>query len=90
MDVVKIDIDPTAKSFQHATLGTSGLLSSPIEDAEAVARIIFYTLPCVNQVIYHGYPSWTEVNRQPDLFAVHGDCRITEANQNISFNPSLI
>ncbi|KAG1904589.1 uncharacterized protein F5891DRAFT_1011848 [Suillus fuscotomentosus] len=48
----------------------------------------FHMLPCVNQVIHHGYPSWTEVNRRLDLFAVHGDCCITEANQNILLNPS--
>ncbi|KAG1793894.1 uncharacterized protein HD556DRAFT_1372302 [Suillus plorans] len=52
VDVVKIDINPTAKSFQHATLGTSGLLSSLIEDAERLSFASFSTCSLVSTKLF--------------------------------------
>ncbi|KAG2151299.1 hypothetical protein DEU56DRAFT_544628 [Suillus clintonianus] len=51
MDAVNIDIDPKDESFQHTTLQTLDVTHSEIADAEAVARIIFSTLPCVHRIM---------------------------------------
>ncbi|KAG2126213.1 hypothetical protein DEU56DRAFT_556074 [Suillus clintonianus] len=58
VDLVDIDIDPAAESFQDTSLQNLILTSSDITDAEAVARIIFLVLPSVDRVIpptNHGY-----------------------------------
>ncbi|KAG1723074.1 uncharacterized protein EDB91DRAFT_184781 [Suillus paluster] len=47
VDAGNIDIDPTAESFQHTSLQTFQVGASPVADADAVARIIFSMLPCV-------------------------------------------
>ncbi|KAG2354971.1 hypothetical protein BDR07DRAFT_1613945 [Suillus spraguei] len=57
VDVVNIDIDPKAESFQHTSLQNMGVCTSPVADAEAVARIIFAMLPNV-----HLADSWGDVN----------------------------
>jgi len=50
IDAVDIDIDPKAESFQHTSLQTLDISSSPVADAEAVAGIIFSTFPRVEKV----------------------------------------
>ncbi|KAG1846185.1 hypothetical protein DFJ58DRAFT_498560 [Suillus subalutaceus] len=57
VDVINIDIDPEAESFQHTSLKRMGICTSPAADAEAVARIIFANLPNV-----HLADSWGDVN----------------------------
>jgi hypothetical protein len=47
LDLVNIDIDPKAESFQHTSLITLGVHDSPAADDEAIARIIFAMLPNV-------------------------------------------
>lgn len=49
---MNIDIGPAAESFQHTSLKTLRLGASSVAgaEAEAVARIIFSVLPCVNLV----------------------------------------
>lgn len=47
LDVVNIDIDPKADSFQHTSLITLGVYDSPAADTEAITRIIFAMLPNV-------------------------------------------
>lgn len=80
VDAVKIDIDPTAESFQHTTLESLNLTRSPVVDAEAVARILFSMLPRIDEVSEvqrdpcetrnFGNWRWHEVNRHLDL--LHG------------------
>ncbi|KAG0694974.1 hypothetical protein DFH29DRAFT_296072 [Suillus ampliporus] len=50
LNIVNIDIDPTAGLFQHTALQTLDITTSHLSDAEAVARIIFSAFPCVDQV----------------------------------------
>lgn len=47
LDLVNIDIDPKAESFQHTSLITLGVHDCPAADDEAIARIIFAMLPNV-------------------------------------------
>jgi hypothetical protein len=49
LDVVNIDIDPKAESFQHISLINLGVRvhDPPAADTEAIARIIFAMLPNV-------------------------------------------
>ncbi|KAG0694970.1 hypothetical protein DFH29DRAFT_880347 [Suillus ampliporus] len=68
IDAVNIDIDPKAESFQHTTLHTLDLAQSWEADAEAVARIIFSMLPCVDMVsrlpdLSHLSHAWHDVNK---------------------------
>lgn len=80
VDAVRIDIDPTAESFQHTTLESLNLTRSPVVDAEAVARILFSMLPRIDEVSEvrrdpcetrnFGNWRWGEVNRHLDL--LHG------------------
>ncbi|KAG1801118.1 uncharacterized protein BJ212DRAFT_1384807 [Suillus subaureus] len=70
-DTVNIDIDPDTESFQHTALQQLILRPSDLADGEAVARIIFSMLPCVDRVLYSVYPelySWHEVNRHLESF----------------------
>lgn len=79
VDAVRIDIDPTAESFQHTTLESLNLTRSPVADAEAVARIIFSMLPRIEHVYDQRDPfetwdiggqfdeQWDEVNKHLDL-----------------------
>ncbi|KAG1733816.1 hypothetical protein EDB19DRAFT_1999890 [Suillus lakei] len=68
MDAANIDIDPKAESFQHAALQNLDVTLSVVADAEAVARIIFSMLPCVNYVSQrHDFHAamrklWADVN----------------------------
>ncbi|KAG1762800.1 hypothetical protein EV702DRAFT_1283849 [Suillus placidus] len=57
VDVMNIDIDPKAMSFQHTSLKNMGAYPSRTADAEAVARIIFAALPNV-----HLANTWGDVN----------------------------
>lgn len=57
VDVVNIDIDPKAESFQHTSLKNLGICTSPAADPEAVARIIFAMLPNV-----HLTDTWGDIN----------------------------
>ncbi|KAG2750219.1 hypothetical protein P692DRAFT_20873173 [Suillus brevipes Sb2] len=75
MDAVNIDIDPAAETFQHTTLQKLDLIQSDVADAEAVARIIFSVLPCINQILTRRdhwddrlvfQKEWDEVNRRLD------------------------
>ncbi|KAG2127687.1 hypothetical protein DEU56DRAFT_527069 [Suillus clintonianus] len=50
MDTVNIDIDPAAETFRHTSLQTLYVGTAQVEDTEAVARIIFSMLPCVDEV----------------------------------------
>ncbi|KAG0709265.1 hypothetical protein DFH29DRAFT_1074984 [Suillus ampliporus] len=62
IDPVNIDIDPNAEPLQHTSLQTLDLFAtSPIADAERVARVIFSMLPCVDRV-GEFMASWKEVN----------------------------
>ncbi|KAG1744568.1 uncharacterized protein EDB91DRAFT_191157 [Suillus paluster] len=71
LDAQHIDIDPKAESFQHTALQILDLTWSHVADAEAVARIIFSMLPCVDRVAQIGTwctgsrpkEEWYEVNR---------------------------
>ncbi|KAG1781629.1 hypothetical protein EV702DRAFT_1275777 [Suillus placidus] len=65
IDAVNIDIDPETESFQHTTLKSFhvGFSNVLVADAEAVARIIFCMLPCVDQVGYADSEEWDEVNK---------------------------
>ncbi|KAG1727398.1 hypothetical protein EDB19DRAFT_1643054 [Suillus lakei] len=66
LNAVNVDIDPSAESFQHTTLRQLGLKTlSRVTDAEAVARIIFSMLPCVDEVIT---PGWQKVNLHLEYF----------------------
>ncbi|KAG1724868.1 hypothetical protein EDB19DRAFT_293754 [Suillus lakei] len=61
VDVMNIDIDPKAESFQHTSLKKLVVYSSPVADAEAVARIIFSMLPNIQPNIR--FPDfWEDVN----------------------------
>ncbi|KAG2110870.1 uncharacterized protein F5147DRAFT_760081 [Suillus discolor] len=64
IDAINIDIDPETESFQHTSLQKFNVGFSNIEDVEAVARIIFFMLPGVEQV-KHGYEDnkWDKVNQ---------------------------
>ncbi|KAG0694958.1 hypothetical protein DFH29DRAFT_295474 [Suillus ampliporus] len=76
IDAVNIDIDPEAESFQHTSLRNFGVCSSKVADAEAVARIIFSVLPCVDRVSYHqnggSHLVWNDVNKQLKSLAALG------------------
>ncbi|KAG2065884.1 hypothetical protein BDR04DRAFT_1234321 [Suillus decipiens] len=50
MDAVRIDIDPTAESFQHTTIESLNLTRSRVADPEAVARILFSMFPHIDEV----------------------------------------
>lgn len=79
IDAVRIDIDPTAESFRHTTLKSLNLTRSRVADAEAVARILFSTLPRINEVADNRDPfdtgdpdidllkQWEGVNRHLDI-----------------------
>ncbi|KIK36793.1 hypothetical protein CY34DRAFT_16145 [Suillus luteus UH-Slu-Lm8-n1] len=85
MDAVNIDIDPAAEQFQHTTLQKLDLIQSDVADAEAVARIIFSILPCIDRILTQrdhwddslvSQKGWDEVNRCLDYLrspAVVGD-----------------
>jgi hypothetical protein len=64
MDAVSIDIDPEAEQFQHTSLKSLYLLSSPIEDAKVVARVVSLMFPCVDEVVANTevIPTWLAVN----------------------------
>ncbi|KAG1733818.1 hypothetical protein EDB19DRAFT_2041102 [Suillus lakei] len=85
MDAVNIDIDPTAESFQHAALQSLDVTLSVVVDAEAVARIIFSMLPCVNYVDQrHDFRTvmwklWDDVNGHLRVFN-GGDFIIAQAS----------
>lgn len=57
LDVVNIDIDPKAESFQHTSLINLGVCDSPAADTEAIARIIFAMLPNVRLA-----NTWSDIN----------------------------
>ncbi|KAG1731672.1 hypothetical protein EDB19DRAFT_2041697 [Suillus lakei] len=61
VDAMNIDIDPKAESFQHISLKKLVMYSSPVADAEAVARIIFSMLPDIQPNI-HLLDMWEDVN----------------------------
>ncbi|KAG1873177.1 hypothetical protein F4604DRAFT_777250 [Suillus subluteus] len=80
IDAVRIDIDPTAEPFRHATLESLNLTWCHVADAEAVARILFSMLPRINEVADSRDPfdtgddididflkQWEEVNRHLDI-----------------------
>ncbi|KAJ8597105.1 hypothetical protein M405DRAFT_855957 [Rhizopogon salebrosus TDB-379] len=64
VDAVNIDIDPEAEQFQHTSLKSLYLLSSPIEDAKVVARVVSLMFPCVDEVVANTevIPTWIAVN----------------------------
>ncbi|KAG1744544.1 uncharacterized protein EDB91DRAFT_189270 [Suillus paluster] len=79
IDVDDIDIDPEAESYQHTSLTSLNLCLSHHEDAdaEAVARIIFFMLPGIEQVGLGAdwEDGWHEVNRHLECLkssAAHG------------------
>ncbi|KAG0703079.1 hypothetical protein DFH29DRAFT_465439 [Suillus ampliporus] len=63
IDAVNIDIDPKAESFRHTSLKCLDVGFSDVADADAVARIIFTMLPCVEI----SYPTDSEVWKEVDL-----------------------
>ncbi|KAG1744561.1 uncharacterized protein EDB91DRAFT_1080672 [Suillus paluster] len=72
IDTARIDIDDTAESFQHTTLRSLGLIpSSHVVDAEAVSRIIFSTLPCVDRLSKCTEGWQIEVNKYSTSISVH-------------------
>ncbi|KAG2036057.1 hypothetical protein BDR03DRAFT_921945 [Suillus americanus] len=92
MDAVNIDIDPAAETFQHTTLQKLDLTQSDVADAEIVARIIFFVLPCVDRILTrrdHWNASmvfqkeWDEVNKHLDYLkssaVIGGDITATAA-----------
>ncbi|KAG2126530.1 hypothetical protein DEU56DRAFT_891883 [Suillus clintonianus] len=64
IDARNIDIDPETESFQHTSLQSLRVGAFEEPDAEAVARIIFSKLPCINWVgCGGGHPQlWHDVN----------------------------
>ncbi|KAG2126808.1 hypothetical protein DEU56DRAFT_915925 [Suillus clintonianus] len=70
VDIVNIDIDPNAELTPHTSLEVLKLDTepeSPIPNAEALARLVFTWLPCVDQVGAMGdyrehWEHWDEVN----------------------------
>ncbi|KAG1749463.1 hypothetical protein EDB19DRAFT_2036424 [Suillus lakei] len=66
IDTVNIDIDPHVEPIQHTSLQILDLETAefPVPNAEAVARIIFTWLPCVDQVnkVADDWEPWEDVN----------------------------
>lgn len=60
LDVVNIDINPRAESFQHTSLKNMCFYYSPAVNIEAVARIIYAMLPEVQLPDY--VETWGDVN----------------------------
>lgn len=54
IDAVNIDIEPTTESFRHTSLQVLNVQSARVMDVEAVTRIIFSMLPCIDK-IYHKF-----------------------------------
>lgn len=74
IDAVNIDIDPTTESFRHTSLQEWSVQSTQVVDAEAVARIIFSMLPCVDRIYHLSYSLplvWPDVKWR--LQSLHGD-----------------
>lgn len=78
IDAVNIDVDPMTESFRHTSLQEWNVQSAQVMDVEAVTRITFSMLPCVD-TIYHKtmstsrsppYYAWPDVNRR--LRSLHG------------------
>ncbi|KAG1821754.1 uncharacterized protein BJ212DRAFT_1333319 [Suillus subaureus] len=62
IDAIHIDIDAETESFQHTSLQKFNVGFSNVEDVEAIARIIFSMLPCVEQVKHGNEDEWIKVN----------------------------
>ncbi|KAG2082842.1 uncharacterized protein F5147DRAFT_783158 [Suillus discolor] len=72
IDARNIDIEPEVESFQHTSLNNLIIDSRELEtvNVEAVARIIYYMLPAVSQVVCSngGVPQlWYDVNKHLDM-----------------------
>ncbi|KAG1733764.1 hypothetical protein EDD22DRAFT_362802 [Suillus occidentalis] len=50
IDMVNLDVDPTAESFRHTSLQLLDVRSAEVVDTEAVAHILFSMLPCVHKI----------------------------------------
>jgi len=71
IDAENIDVDVKAESFQHTSLQILDMNSSPVADAEAVARIICSIFPCIEKVgeQYSALPQvWHEINMHMESF----------------------
>jgi len=88
IDAVNINIDPKVESFQHTFLQMLDVGYSHAVDAEAIACIISFMLPCIQRVSYElntgSHVVWEEVNRRLELFAAL-DFRITGVQDLLMF-----